>query len=85
MGIRIRAARKRRKLSQQALADMLPRPVSGQYVSRWERGENKPSWANLYALAAALDVNVSSLIPKSSPRAFDARVPRHAGGKSTRA
>ena len=71
VGERIRAARKARGLSQRALGDRLPSPADGQYVSRWERGENMPSWPYLRALAAALGVTVASLIPDSEdePRA----------------
>jgi len=63
VGARIRAARKSRKLSQRALGDLLPSPADGQYVSRWERGENMPSWPYLRAIARALGVSVASLIP----------------------
>ena len=62
VGARLRDARARKGLSQAALGRLLPGPVEGAYVSRWERGENLPSWANLRALADALDVTVASLI-----------------------
>ena len=40
---------------------LLPEPVEGAYVSRWERGENMPSWENLERLAEVLDVTVAWL------------------------
>jgi transcriptional regulator with XRE-family HTH domain len=63
VGARIRALRHKRGWSQQTLADRLPRPVNANYVSRWERGENAPSWSNLYALATAFGVRITALIP----------------------
>jgi transcriptional regulator with XRE-family HTH domain len=62
VGARIRAARDRRGLSQSALARLLPGPVEGRDISRWERGKNMPSWTNLRALADALEVTVAWLV-----------------------
>ena len=63
VGIRIRSARVDRGLSQNALARLIAdQSVSGGYVSRWERGENMPSWGNLQAVAGALGVSVAWLL-----------------------
>jgi transcriptional regulator with XRE-family HTH domain len=62
VGAHIREARTRKGLSQTGLARLLPAPIDSGYVSRWERGENMPSWATLPTLAAALDVTVASLV-----------------------
>ena len=62
IGARIRMAREARGLSQNALARLIPAdPVSGSYVSRWERGENRPSPEHLELVASALDVTVAWL------------------------
>ena len=63
VGARIREARITAGLSQNALARLIPdESVSSQYVSRWERGENMPSWQHLKELAAALGVTIGWLI-----------------------
>jgi len=62
VGARIREARTAKQFSQRELAELLPGAVDGNYVSRWERGETMPSWANLEALGAALDVSVVWLL-----------------------
>lgn len=62
VGVRIRQAREAKGLSQARLARMLPSAAEGRDVSRWERGLNMPSWANLQALAAALEVTVAWLL-----------------------
>jgi transcriptional regulator with XRE-family HTH domain len=63
VGARIKAARDAKGVSQNALARMIPdESVSGGYVSRWERGENMPSWTNLEAVALALDVTIAWLL-----------------------
>ena len=49
LGTRIRALRKERGLSQEALAQALE--VSRQAVTKWEDGSSLPSTANLFALA----------------------------------
>ena len=49
LGTRIRALRKERGLSQEALAQALE--VSRQAVTKWEDGSSLPSTANLFALS----------------------------------
>ena len=53
LGARIRALRKERGLSQEALAQALE--VSRQAVTKWEDGSSLPSTANLFALSVDLD------------------------------
>jgi transcriptional regulator with XRE-family HTH domain len=66
VGARIRRARHDRDLSQTALARLIDdTAVSGSYISRWERGENMPSWTNLQAVADALDVTVAWLVAEN--------------------
>ena len=66
VGARIKARRIDRGLSQNALARRIPdTPVSAGYISRWERGENMPSWANLEAVADALGVSVAWLFAEA--------------------
>lgn len=65
LGARIRALRKERGLSQEALAQALE--VSRQAVTKWEDGSSLPSTANLFAL--------SGFFGRSARRAD-----RHAGG-----
>ena len=54
LGARIRALRKERGLSQEALAQALE--VSRQAVTKWEDGSSLPSTANLFALAGFFSV-----------------------------
>ena len=56
-GIRIKQARKRRKLSQRALAEQVD--VSHNAISKYERGINKPGSDVLLQIADALDLDVS--------------------------
>jgi transcriptional regulator with XRE-family HTH domain len=62
VGERIRVARVAKGLSQSALARELPGGSEGRDVSRWERGQNMPSWPNLQAIAGALDLTVADLL-----------------------
>jgi transcriptional regulator with XRE-family HTH domain len=55
IGLRIRAARKAKKLSQHELSVMLPGAADTSYVSRWENGRHIPE-AYFRPLAKALDV-----------------------------
>lgn len=57
IGRQIRAARKAKDLSQAELAAMVAVDVG--YISRWERGQHRPSQANLERLARALEVPVA--------------------------
>lgn len=74
VGIRIRTARGASGLSQNALARQINDPsISGGYISRWERGENMPSWPNLQALADALGVSIASLLEEDDDEEPEAR------------
>lgn len=60
-GINIQVARRRRKLTQRALADLLG--VSQAAVGRWETGVSVPTDAHKIAIATALDEDVRTLFP----------------------
>jgi transcriptional regulator with XRE-family HTH domain len=62
VGERVRARRLAATLSQGQLARKLPGTVEGSQVSRWERGESFPSYANLLALARAFGVSEELLL-----------------------
>lgn len=66
-GARVRRYRKAAGYTQEALARVLG--VSLFTVSRWERGENKPDIDGLYRIAAALNIQVSDLLPEASETA----------------
>lgn len=68
VGARIRSARTTRGISQSQLARQLPGATEGRDISRWERGANLPSWPNLHALAAALDITLAELVADEDPR-----------------
>ena len=59
LGMRIRALRKERGLSQEALAQALE--VSRQAVTKWEDGSSLPSTAKLFALAGFFSVPLAEL------------------------
>ena len=59
LGTRIRALRKARGLSQEALAQSLE--VSRQAVTKWEDGSSLPSTANLFALAGFFGIPLAEL------------------------
>ncbi len=59
LGSRIRALRKERGLSQEALAQALE--VSRQAVTKWEDGSSLPSTANLFALSGFFGVPLAEL------------------------
>ena len=59
LGARIRALRKARGLSQEALAQALE--VSRQAVTKWEDGSSLPSTANLFALSGFFGVPLAEL------------------------
>jgi transcriptional regulator with XRE-family HTH domain len=61
---RLRTEREGRNLSQQDLASRLG--VAPNTVSRWETGIYKPKLDDLDRIAAALDLDVSQLIPQNS-------------------
>lgn len=58
LALNLRAARKAAGLTQHGLAVALGRG-DGMTVSRWERGEHKPSDENLVALAEILGITVA--------------------------
>ena len=57
----IKEFRKRKGLKQSELAEILK--VTQSHVSRWERGEIYPTSSNIFALAKALDCQVTDLFP----------------------
>ena len=59
LGARIRALRKERGLTQEALAQALE--VSRQAVTKWEDGSSLPSTANLFALSGFFGVPLAEL------------------------
>ena len=59
LGARMRALRKERGLSQEALAQALE--VSRQAVTKWEDGSSLPSTANLFALSGFFGVPLAEL------------------------
>ncbi|MGI6628457.1 MAG: helix-turn-helix domain-containing protein [Bacillota bacterium] len=60
LGERIQELRKRRNLSQEALADKLN--ISRQVVSKWETGLSNPDTKNLLLLAELFEISVDDLI-----------------------
>ncbi len=60
IGATIALLRKRKGLTQRALADMLG--VTDKAVSRWERGIGMPDQSLLAGLAGALDVDIESIL-----------------------
>ena len=59
LGTRIRALRKERGLSQEALAQALE--VSRQAVTKWEDGSSLPGTANLFALSGFFGIPLAEL------------------------
>jgi len=66
LGLRIRAHRLERRLTQEQLAETIERSVEA--VSNLERGRSLPSAATLHRLATALDVPVEDLLLERSGR-----------------
>ncbi|MFZ6024573.1 MAG: helix-turn-helix domain-containing protein [Bacteroidota bacterium] len=60
LGERIQNLRKKRGLSQLALADEADIPLS--QIGRIERGENNPTISTLYVIAMALGVDLKILV-----------------------
>lgn len=54
-------------MSQGQLARKLPGVVEGSQISRWERGESFPTYANVIVLARALDVSEELLLCGCEP------------------
>ncbi len=61
LGNRIREVRKKRRLTQLEVADRAD--TSSTYFAQIERGEVNPSYSMLAAIAKALKVKLSDLIP----------------------
>jgi transcriptional regulator with XRE-family HTH domain len=55
-GVRLKALREARELSQAALGKLCDPVMSYQDLARLERGERSPSWATVLRLAKALGV-----------------------------
>ena len=66
LGERLRQARLAAGLSLQGLADTLERPITRQAISRYETGASQPSPTRIAELAAALNVQPSSLLSDSA-------------------
>ena len=66
LGLRIRAHRLERRLTQEQLAEKLDRSVEA--VSNLERGLSLPNPATLHRLAAVLDVPAEDLLVERSGR-----------------
>ncbi len=62
LGLRVRALRQGRGISQEALADEAL--IHRSYMGDIERGMRNPSLENLYAIATALGVTVGELFPR---------------------
>ncbi len=62
VGQRLRKRRIDAGLSQGELARKLPGKLEGGQISRWERGESFPTYANVLALARALGVSEEKLL-----------------------
>ncbi len=81
LGGRIRALRKERGISQEALAQALE--VSRQAVTKWEDGSSLPSTANLLALSGFFGVPLSELT--GTPEGNPPTAPEAARSSRTRA
>ena len=67
-GERLRRRREAAQLTQAQLARKMPGRVEGGQVSRWERGESFPTYANFVALARALGISEEVLLgPNEEP------------------
>ena len=65
-GLRVRAVRASRGLSQEALADLAG--LHRTYVGSVERGERNIALLNIYRLAEALGVEPADLLTVAAPR-----------------
>lgn len=81
LGGRIRALRKERGISQEALAQALD--VSRQAVTKWEDGSSLPSTANLLALSGFFGVPLSELTGTPEPAASAAPESVHGARRRT--
>lgn len=67
LGERLRRRREIAQLTQSQLARKLPGQMDGGQISRWERGESFPTYANLLALARALGITEEELLAEDVP------------------
>ena len=65
-GKRLRNYRKRQKLSQQVLGQMINKPQTT--ISDWETGKLLPDIGEAVKIAAALDVRVTDLLEETQGR-----------------
>ena len=63
-GFLIQKYRKRKKLTQQQVANMFPTDVTRQAVQRWESGQDQPGPGRLKVLAELLDVEPYRLLDR---------------------
>lgn len=61
-GVRLREMRESARLTLQELADRAG--LNLHTIARIERGERKPQWATVVALAAALRVHTDAFLPR---------------------
>ena len=68
-GERLKAARNAKRLSQQALADIIGKILNT--IGLYERGLRQPSLETLCLLADTLDVSVDYLLARTEVRKYD--------------
>ena len=68
-GERLKAARNAKRLSQQALADIIGKSLNT--IGLYERGLRQPSLETLCLLADTLDVSVDYLLARTEVRKYD--------------
>lgn len=73
VGERLRRRREAAGLTQKQLARKLPGEMEGGQISRWERGESFPTYANVLALAHALGLTEEELLLEDEPARRSAR------------
>lgn len=75
IGGRLKSLRRRRGLTQEALAEVVD--VTPQAIGMWETGTRKRIWGpHLVRLARALVVNPAYLVEQDAPETYDDRLPR---------
>jgi transcriptional regulator with XRE-family HTH domain len=83
LGENIRTAREALGLTQDQVARAMEGHVSGDRVSKWERGENRPRDETLDDLARVLQTTTAALLMREGDKAVtpDLASPRGAGGE----
>lgn len=61
LGATLRAARKAKKITADALGSMLEPAVKANTITAWERGERRPNYELIGQLSEILDIDVQSL------------------------